>query len=234
MTSPDYGKALKAQLAGRAPLLVVNVDYGHPSLVEFLGGCGADVLFFDCEQGDIGIDSLAGLVRAAHAAAKPAVVRLFSPEPWVIERYMQRGVDGIVVPRLDTPAQVRAVVEAVRYCFPKDHESKAVIVQIESRAAAESIGEILAIDGVDAFFIGPVDLSKSLGHGGDYRTPAVAREVERLIATIAGAGRSAGMLVTAETIDAVAAGGATFLYLHTNDFLRAGSRPFIAARNACP
>lgn len=234
MTAAAHGRALKARLAKREPLLVVNVDYASGSLVEFLGGCGADVLFFDCEQGDIGIESLADLVRAAHAARTPAVVRLFSPEPWVIERYMQRGVDGIVVPRLETPEEVRRVVETVRYCYPDDHRDKAVVIQIESLSAARALEEILSIDGVDALFIGPVDLSKSMGYGGDYRVPAVAAEVDRLIGAIAGAGRAAGMLVTADTIRAVAATGASFLYLHANDFLRAGIQPFIAAKPGHP
>lgn len=230
MKARDHGRGLKARLAAREPLLVVNIDYASASLVEFLGSAGADVIFIDCEQGDTGIESVADLVRAAHAADVPAVVRLFSPEPWVIERYMFRGVDGIVVPRLETAAEVHDIVETVRYCFPDHHDEKAIIVQIETAAAAGNLAEILAVDGVDALFIGPVDLAKSLGHGADYSAPAVAQEIDRLIARIVGAGRAAGMLVTAASIGTIAAQGVSFLYLHTNDLLRAGSATFVAAK----
>ncbi len=234
MTKNDCASLLKSHLADRKPLLVVNIDYSNASLVEFLGRNGADVLFIDCEQGDTNIETIPDLVRAAHIADTPVIARLFSPEPWVIERYMLRGVDGIVIPRLDTADQVRDVVETVKYCFPRDWDQKTLVVQIESATAAKDLEQILEVDGVDALFVGPVDLSKSMGQGGDYRTPEVAAEIDRLIGTIASRDRSVGMLVTGETIQEVAAKGVNFLYLHTNDFLRAGLAHFVEAKTGCP
>lgn len=231
MRMQELGRGLKARLAARERLLVVNIDYSNGSLVEFLAGNGADVIFIDCEQGDTAIQSIPDLVRAAHLAGAPAIVRLFSPEPWVIERYLLRGADGIVVPRLDTAAQARQVVDTVRYCFPTTFDSLAIVVQIETGAAAQSIEAILSVDGVDALFIGPVDLAKSMGCGANYDDPAVAGEIERLIAAIGSSGRSIGMLVTLDTVAAWAARGVNFLYLHANDLLRAGSRPFLAAKS---
>ncbi len=233
MTKNDCASLLKSHLADRKPLLVVNIDYSNASLVEFLGRNGADILFIDCEQGDTNIETIPDLVRAAHIADTPVIARLFSPEPWVIERYMLRGIDGVVIPRLDTADQVQNVVDTVKYCFQRDWDKKAIVVQIESATAARNLEQILEIGGVDALFIGPVDLSKSMGQGGDYNAPEVAAEIDRLIGSIASKGRSAGMLVTHETIHEVAAKGANFLYLHTNDFLRAGITHFAEAKTRC-
>ncbi|MEZ5936459.1 MAG: aldolase/citrate lyase family protein [Alphaproteobacteria bacterium] len=232
MTGSGAGGVLKEGLKKRVPMLVVNVDYANGSLVAFLAANGADVVFIDCEQGDVSIQAIPDLVRAAHLQATPALVRLFSPEPWVIERHLLRGVDGIVVPRLGTVEQVRAVVSEVRHGFPDRAESTSIVIQIETVEAARAIDDILAVEGVDALFIGPVDLAKSMGHGGDYGAPPVAAEIDRLIRRIRDHGRSVGMLVTEATIASVAAKGVNFLYLHTNDFLRVGSQRFQAAKKA--
>lgn len=231
MTAPSPAEKLKSGLARREKLLVVNIDYSNASLVEFLARNGADVIFIDCEQGDTGIETIPDLVRAAHIAGTPVLVRLFSSEAGVIERYLFRGVDGIVIPRLETADQVREVVETMKYCFPTDYRDKSLVIQIETLSAARNLPAILKIDGVDAFFIGPVDLAKSMGHGGDFREIEVAREIDRLILDIAKAERSAGMLVTDATIRDLAVKGVNFLYLHTNDFLKIGCTMFVEAKS---
>lgn len=230
MTAEALSATLKSRLSRRDRLLVVNIDYTNASLVEFLARNGADVIFIDCEQGDASIESVPDLVRAAHLAGTPALARVFSPEPWVIERYLFRGVDGLVIPRLETADQVRQVADTVKYCFPDDPDGKCLVVQIETTAAARNLPQILDVDGVDALLIGPVDLAKDMGYGGDYRAAEVAREVDRLIGDITAAERPVGMLVTEATIHDMAAKGVTFLYLHTNDFLRSGAAAFLDAR----
>lgn len=217
---------MKTKMSNGERVLVVNIDYTNASLVEYVGRCGIDAIFIDCEQGGTSIESIEDLARAARCAGVASLVRLFSSDEWVIERHMGRGVDGIVVPRLKTPADMRKVVETVRYCFPKSFPEKIVVVQIEDIAAAEAIDEILEIDGIDAFFIGPVDLSKSMGYDGDFRTGAVAAEVERLIARIDGMEKIAGVLVDENSITTYSELGARFLYLHVNDFLKLGIRHF--------
>jgi len=221
--SESPGRKLRSRLSQRLPQIVVNIDYTNASLVEFLGHVGADVIFIDCEQGDTSIESIPDLVRAAHCAGVPAVVRLPSPDPAVIERYMFRGVDGIVVPRLTAPEQAKAVVETVRYCFPAQHPDKAVIVQIEDIAAVRALDAFLDIDGIDCFFVGPVDLSKSMGHRGDYACAPVAAEIERTIGRMTKRGRAVGILAKPDTLAALVGAGVSFLYLHTNDFITLGA-----------
>ncbi len=209
-------------------MLVVNVDHPSPGLVNYLCAIGCDAVFFDCEQGSPDIESVENMARAARLGNVTSLVRLWSREPWMIERMMLRGVDGIVAPRVDTAETAEQIVDTVRYVFPKNYEQKTVVVQVESLEAIDSLDDMLAVDGIDAFFIGPVDLSKSLGHGGRLDVPEVAELVERTTSRIVSAGKSAGMLVTEKNVRAIQKTGATFLYCHANDFLRIGMAEFKA------
>lgn len=217
---------LKQRIAAKERLLVVNIDYSNASLVQYLACNLADVIFIDCEQGDTSIETIPDLVRAAHIEDTPVLVRLPDPRPSTIERYMLRGVDGIVVPRLESPDQASEVIETIQYCFADAAQSKTLVVQIESIGAAREIERFLEMDPIDACFVGPVDLARSMGAGGDYHTEAVSREIDQLIEQISSAGRMAGMLVNRDTIGRYEQAGVRFLYLHANDFLMHGSASF--------
>lgn len=217
---------LKTRLRTGAPALVVNVDHPSPSLVEYLCAAGADAVFFDCEQGSPDIESVENMARAARLGGVASIVRLWSREPWMIERMMFRGIDGIVAPRVDDAKTAQEIVDTVRYVFPVNHGQKTVVVQVESLAALRQLDDMLEIDGIDAYFIGPVDLSKSLGHGGRLDVPEVQELVSQTVSRICKAGKRAGMLVNEENVRAVQQGGATFLYCHANDFLRIGMAGF--------
>lgn len=223
---------LKTALADRERLLVVNIDYSNASLVQFVARELADVVFIDCEQGDTSIETIPDLVRAAHLERTPVLVRLPDSRPETIERYMFRGGDGIVVPRLDRPADAAAVVETVRYCFAEEAAGKSIVVQIESGEAARAIDRFLAVPGIDALFVGPVDLARSLGKAGRYEDPEVDAVIRGLLSKIVAGRRSAGMLAQARTISGLERAGINFLYLHVNDFLLHGRGPFRAGGNA--
>ncbi len=216
----------KAKLAARQPVIVMNPDHPSPSLVEFIARLGIDAVMIDTEQGSPDIESVENMARAARAAGLCALVRISPPEAWVIERYMFRGVHGIVVPRLDTAAAARRVVEDVRYCFPETAADKIVVIQIETANAVAELDAILSIDGIDCLFIGSVDLAKSLGHRGDFRRPEVMQVLEATVARIVAAGMPAGMMVKADDVRHWRSKGATFLYNHLNDYALLGAQAF--------
>ena len=114
---------LREKLARDEPLVVVNADHPSASLVEVLARQPVDVLFIDCEQGSPDIESVENMARAARLHSLASVVRVFSPEAWVLERYLFRGVDGVVVPQVDHAVDAWQVVAGVRYCFPSAPES---------------------------------------------------------------------------------------------------------------
>ncbi len=139
---------------------------------------------------------------------------------------MFRGLDGLVVPRLDTAAQAQGVVDALSYCFPKTHHEKLLVVQIESRAALEDLAGFLGVEGIDVYMIGPVDLAKSLGFEGDFRRPEVQQAIDETIAAIRAAGKAAGILVDRENLGRYRDRGVQFLYAHANAFLSRGAADF--------
>lgn len=222
-------QTFKKKLQQGEPVLVINPDHPYPSLVEYLGRLSVDAVFIDCEQGSADVETVENLARAARLGGLTSLVRIFSPEDWVIERYMGRGVDGIVVPRIDTVEQAARVVEGVRYCYPKTWQEKAVVVQIETRTALDSIDEMLRLDGIDAYFIGPVDLAKSLGYEGDYRHPDVQKAMDDAIAQIRDAGKVSGIMVDRANVAHYVEAGVQFLYAHVNDFLTIGAADFDTA-----
>lgn len=220
------GNRVKQRLADGETVTLVNVDHVSPSLVESLGKIPVDAVFFDCEQGAPDFLAVEDMARAARLTGLTSVVRIYAPEDWLVERCMFRGVDGIVVPRIDTAAQAARMVGAMRYCYPKNHDEKIVIVQIESAAALDNLPAILAVDGIDAFFIGPVDLAKSLGHAGEYRVPEMQQVIDETIARIRDAGRAPGMMVDRDTAHRYRNLGVQLLYEHANNFLRYGVEAF--------
>ena len=227
ITDPKFPAVrLREKLARDEPLVVVNADHPSASLVEVLARQPIDAVFIDCEQGSPDVESVENMARAARLHGMASLVRVFDPQDWVLERYLLRGVDGVVAPRLDRATDARRVVEGVRYCFPAAPETKFVVVQIESCAAVAELDEFLAVEGIDVYFIGPVDLAKSMGHRGDYRHPEVQKVMDDIIARGRAAGRHVGILADAGNAADYLARGVRFLYTHANDFIGAGARTF--------
>jgi len=218
--------SFKEKLNSGQPVVVVNTDHPSASLVETLGKIGADAVFFDCEQGSPDIESVENMARAARLTGVTSLVRLFSGQDWVIERLMLRGVDGIVVPRIDTPEQAARVVDAVRYCFPKTHTEKIVVIQIETISAVSQLSRFLAVDGIDVFFIGPVDLARSMGHGNEYTHPEVQETIDRTLLALRRAGKIPGCLVHWDTLEKYLRAGVLFLYTHVDTLLVRGLEDF--------
>ena len=156
----------------------------------------------------------------------------FAPDALVMERYFSRGVHGWWCRAWTSAGQARRVVEDVRYCFPATFAEKLIVMQIETARAVAELDDFLAIPGIDAFFVGPVDLAKSLGHRGDFHDPAVMAVLDQTIGRIVAAGRPAGMLVTAADVAAWQAKGVTLLYNHLNEYGLLGAERFRQAAMA--
>ncbi len=111
-------------------------------------------------------------------------------------------------------------------CFPKSHQNKLVVVQIESKSAIQDLPGFLQVADSDAYMIGPVDLAKSLGFEGDFRQPEVQRTIDETISAIRAVGKTAGILVDRENVRRYVDRGVGFLYVHANDFLAKGAADF--------
>jgi 2-keto-3-deoxy-L-rhamnonate aldolase RhmA len=218
--------AFKEKLKRDEVVIVLNPDHPSPSLTEFIAGLGVDGVFIDCEHGVASVERAQDMCRAARVAGIQSIVRPETDAPFLIARYLDAGAGGVIVPHVDTAAAARRIVEAVRYTRPRDHEDKVIVVMIESLTAIENLSEMLTVEGVDVFFIGPNDLSHSMGHPAQMHHPEVKAMVKTVSAKIRAASRTPGTLVTSETTAEFAAAGCRFLYEHANNLLIAGAADF--------
>lgn len=213
-------------------LLGTLVQIPRPEVAVRLAGQGFDWLFLDGEHGGFGpaetSRTLAALGRAEAGAevgtgAVPCLLRVPSPEPEVLIDAASCGAAGLIVPHVDTAAQAEAAVRAVR-------GRGLVVVQAESREALANIQAIVQVAGVDAVFVGPYDLSASLGIAEQFDHPAFLEAVATLARTCREARMPLGIFrMTAAEIRTHEAAGFTLLATGLDGtLLEAGARALLA------
>ena len=231
MSAIDSVVRWRARVAAGYPVTMINPVVTAPSLVEFMGKLGFDSIMIDCEQGSADMERVEEMARAAKLGGMCAIARVQSPAPWMVERTMFRGVQGIVVPRLDSVADAKEVLDNVQYCFPKSYRDKIVIVQVETLGMVADLDRVLQMDGIDAYFIGPVDLAKAMGHKGDYSQPEVMQAMEDIAKRVRAAGKAVGSMVTPDDAAYWVARGVNVLYAHATDMLGVAAAMFLKAAN---
>lgn len=216
-------KEIKRKLASGEFVITVNPGGDNRDLIDMLARYGADLAFIDCERTGLGLDAAGELLRAARASGLPAVVRSWSHQPEVLVQYLDRRASGVVVPRIETPEQARAVVQTVRYACA-DASERLVIVQIESRAGADAAEEIAAVEGVDAVLIGPNDMAYDITgdrRKGGERVQAVIDALCKRLRTV---GMPFGMPCDMTTMARFKALGATLVYYPAAQLIERGLR----------
>jgi 2-keto-3-deoxy-L-rhamnonate aldolase RhmA len=146
-------------------LLGTLVQIPRPEVAQVLARQGFDWLFLDGEHGGFG-PAEASRTLAALDGAVPCLLRVPSQERAVLADAASVGAAGLIIPHVDSVAQAEAAVRAVR-------GRGLVVVQAESREAVEGIAALARVPGVDAVFVGPYDLSASLGLPGQLDHPEV-------------------------------------------------------------
>jgi 4-hydroxy-2-oxoheptanedioate aldolase len=218
--------AFKEKLRRDEVVVVLNPDHPSASLTEFVANLGFDGVFIDCEHGVAGVERVQDMCRAARAAGVQSIVRPESDAPHLITRYLDAGAGGIMVPHVETCEAASRIVETVRYARPKDHRDKIVVAMIESTTSIANLPDLLKVDGVDVFFIGPNDLSHSMGYAAQMHHPEVKKMVKKTCASIRAAGKVSGTLVIDQTVAEFVAAGCRFLYEHANNFTASGASEF--------
>jgi len=168
---------------------------GHPSVVEILAGERFDWLAVDMEHTSTSVRMFHELSLAVKGTGVDLLVRLPGHDPQVTKLALDCGADGIIVPSVNTAEQARAAVAMAKFpprgsrgaslCrasdfgrnfadYYRDHNKKVLVVcMLEHIDAVENVEEILAVPGIDATFIGPYDLSASMGLPGQTDHPDV-------------------------------------------------------------
>jgi len=198
-----------------------------PFVCELIGGAGYDWVLLDTEHTPTDVPLMLHQLQAV-TAAQPApdrapthaVVRPAWNDPVLIKRYLDIGAQTLLLPFVQNAQEAQAAVHAMRYAphgirgmggstrasnFGRiaDYVARAadelcLLVQVETAEALEQIEAIAAIDGVDGVFIGPADLSASLGYPGQARHPDVERKINDAIGRIRACGKAAGILMVDE------------------------------------
>ncbi len=216
----------KEKLGRDEVVVVLNPDHPSASLTEFVAGLGFDGVFIDCEHGMATIERVQEMCRAARAVGVQSIVRPESNAPFLITRYLDAGAGGIMVPHIEDAAAAQQIVDTVRYARPKDFDDKVVIAMVESVTAVERLPEILAVDGIDVFFLGPSDLSHSMGYPTQIHHAEVKALVKAAAKEIRAKGKVPGTLVVTETAAEFVEAGYRYLYEHANNFTLSGAREF--------
>jgi len=221
------GAKLRERLAKGEAVTMFTPHHSSSGLAVRLVELGADSIFVDCEHGTWSFEDVRVTAQAIRGAGGAAIVRPHSHERPLLIRYLNAGADGLMVPMVDTADQARAIVDAVPYACPADHERRLIIAMIETPKAIDNIDELLAVEGVDVFFIGPGDLSQNMGYPpappfGQSRPQAVMERVAYAVKKIRSAGKIAGTLATSDELPSLFEQGVRYFYIHSDPFLRVG------------
>ncbi|WP_425647379.1 HpcH/HpaI aldolase family protein [Agrobacterium leguminum] len=221
------GAKLRARLAAGEAISMFTPHHTSSGLSARLVELGADAIFLDCEHGTWSFEDVRATGQVVRSVGGAAIVRPHSHERPIIIRYLNAGADGIMVPMVGNAEEARAIVDAVRYALPSDYEKRLVIAMIETVDAIDALDEMLTVEGIDVFFIGPGDLSQDMGYSpappfGEPRPDVVMEKVAIAVDKIRAAGKIAGTLATLEEMPHWRERGVQFFYVHSDPFLRRG------------
>jgi 2-keto-3-deoxy-L-rhamnonate aldolase RhmA len=245
---------LKTKFAAGEPALGCSIMFPSPQIVEMLGHAGFDWVLLDCEHGSLAPADVEVMAMAALAAAVVPIARPKTNAPSDIQSVMDRGVLGVQIPHVNTAEDARRAVASVklgahslrslaagtrpdRWGFAgsapefaaRANAESLVCIQLEHAAALANVDEILKVDDVDVFFIGPSDLSQSMGHPGNASAPPVVVAIETALAKIVRAGKTPGMPASTENVAKVIGSGVRYIYTHLPRLIGAGTADFMRA-----
>jgi 4-hydroxy-2-oxoheptanedioate aldolase len=248
----------KAKLKAGQTVFGCFVRYPDAGLVEVLGYQDWDFIVFDGEHGVIEPRDCENMVRAAELRRITPIVRATTNMPPIILRYMDSGAQGLHVPWVNSAAEAEAAVRAVKY-HPRgirglasvraaDYGQAAplaeyvqqanaetlIAIHIETIDAVRQLPEIVKVDGLDVIFIGPTDLSHSLGQPGDAQHPTVQAAIQQIVDTVATTDLALGLMVgSAQAAQQWRERGARYIAVGLESLLMPATRSYLqAARQA--
>ncbi len=256
---PILRNPMKEGLLAREPMLGVSVMIPSPQIVEMIGELGFDWVLLDCEHGTIDLESLELMAIAARAAGITPIARPATKDPAQISRVMDRGVLGVQVPHVMDADDARRAVEAVKFHplgsrglaagtraamydyaggldeFVKaSNDATLVCVQIEDEDALPYAEDIATVKGVDVVFVGPSDLSQSMGYPGAPNMPEVAEAIDDVVQAALAAGKAAGLPAGSGAIAETLGQGIRYTYTHFTKLFATGARDHLAKARKTP
>jgi len=215
MTKTTRGELKKKLQAGETvvgPFVIIP----SAALVDTLGYSGMDFCILDTEHGPLSMETVADLVIAAQGSGVAPIVRVGENDEWPILRALDIGAEGVQVPQVNVVDDARRVVRAAKYSplgergvsvftragnYYKDdaaghperqNDETMTVVHIEGKAGLDNLDEIMTVDGIDVLFLGPYDISQSLGVPGDVRSKIVEDALKEAASRARAQGRVVG------------------------------------------
>ncbi|MTH46444.1 2-keto-3-deoxy-L-rhamnonate aldolase [Intestinirhabdus alba] len=212
-------------------------------MAEIAATSGYDWLLIDGEHAPNTVQDLYHQLQAIAPYASQPAIRPVEGTKALIKQVLDIGAQTLLIPMVDSAEQARQVVAATRYpplgergvgasvaraarwgridnYMAQANESLCLLVQVESKTALDNLDAILDVDGIDGVFIGPADLSASLGYPDNAGHPEVQRIIEQSIRRIRAAGKAAGFLaVDPEMAQKCLQWGASFIAVGVDTML---------------
>ena len=176
-----------------------------PAAVEIIGFAGFDFIIIDAEHGPISIQNAQNMIRAAETANITPIIRVANNDEALILRGLDIGAQGIEIPQINSKSQAIKAVKSVKYSpqgergvcryvraanyssmdkfeyFKSANNETMIIAHIEGVEGINNLDEILSVPGIDVIFIGPYDLSQSLGIPGEVSNPLVTEKMKEVV-----------------------------------------------------
>jgi len=212
-------KLLKERIQNGDSMLGPFMYLCQPAIMEIAGLAGFDFAIIDTEHGEISSDRAVDMVRAAKLSGISPVVRVYCNQPELIAKALDIGAEGVQIPQVCTKEGAVAAVSAAKFSplgargsnpyvraakysamnkltyFKNANDAITVIIQVEGKEGVDNLTEILSVPGIDVLFIGPYDLSASLGVPGQVDHPLLLDEMKKIMALAKQAGVALGIFV---------------------------------------
>ena len=223
MSTPTPDNLFKQTLVQGPAQIGLWLGLADPYAAELCATSGFDWLLIDGEHAPNDLRSMLAALQAVAPYPVHPVVRIPEGSTALIKQVLDIGATTVLVPMVDSAEQARALVRAMRYppqgvrgvgsglarssrwnAYPNYlHEANdrvCLLVQVETVAGLAELDAIAGVDGVDGVFIGPADLSASMGYLGQPTHPEVRKAIDAAITAIARVGKAPGILCTDETL----------------------------------
>lgn len=206
--------------AGEKVLGMFLSEIGAPNLVRVMQASGVDFVIVDCEHGYFDFSQVAAIAAVGSGIGFPVIVRVPHISRECIQKYLDAGVDGLLVPMLETREQAEELVRLGKYApegargistmrphsnynpgdlvayTEKANRRTMFFAQIESKKGVENAREIASVPGLDGIFIGPNDLACDMGQTGQFNTEAMDTAIGSVVAAAKDHGIPCGIIAS--------------------------------------
>ena len=237
-------QSCQAKLAeGKVAFVLGGV--ADPDMIDQFGPYGADGFWLEGEHGPVDFENVSNMTRACDLWGVTSLARIHFNEYGTIYRMLDHGVQGLVMPHVNSREEAENFVQAAKFAptgkrgmftsrqgynvpdyFKRANDETLLVILIEDIAAVRRLDDMLKVDDIDVFFVAAQDLAASMGHIGNIWHPEVQETIDAALTKIVGSGRTAGG-GTGET-ERMANMGVRFFLAYVDPWIEAGVKQFAA------